>query len=157
MKGTVCWCKVFLMTLIADWNLKGLHTRPDGQNSHPLICRGFRAAHWSDREKWGGGLLTLLEFDCTISANSLYVLKCLYIQHARKKGLALNETRAESISSASRHTISSCCSLVRVWSTLRAQFSEQEFTEPFTLCYRREGKLHWHTGWGLCNVVISAT
>lgn len=121
MKGTVCWCKVFLMTLIADWNLKGLHTRPDGQNSHPLICRGFRAAHWSDREKWGEGLLTLLEFDCTISANSLMFSNACISSMPEKKGVALNETRAESISSASRHTISSCCSLVRVWSTLRAQ------------------------------------
>lgn len=141
MKGTVCWCKVFLMTLIADWNLKGLHTRPDGQNSHPLICRGFRAAHWSDREKWGGGLLTLLEFDCTTSANSLMFSNACISSMPEKRGL--HWTKQEQNPFPQPHVTQ--LARAAVWWGFGAHWelsvSVREFTEHFSLCYRRETAL----------------
>lgn len=140
MKGTVSWCKVFLMTLIADWNLKGLHTRPDGQNSHPLICRGFGAARWSDREKWGGGLLTLLEFDCTVSANSLMFSNACISSMPEKRGCT---ERNEQNALPQPHVTP--LARAAVWWGFGAHWelsvSVREFTEHFSLCYRRETAL----------------
>lgn len=141
MKETVSWCKVFLMTLIADWNLKGLHTRPDGQNSHPLICRGFRAAHWSDREKWGGGLLTLLEFDCTVSANSLMFSDACIASMPEKWGL--HWTKQEQSALPQPHVTQ--LARAAVWRGFGAHWelsvSVRQFTEPFSLGYRGETAL----------------
>lgn len=121
MKGTVCWCKVLLMTLIADWNLKGLHT---GQMDRiPILWLvGASEQHTGVIEKNEVGAYWLfwnltVQYQLTVLCSQIMLV---YPACQKKRGLHWTK-RAESISSGSRHTISSCCNLVRVWSTLRAQ------------------------------------
>lgn len=69
--------------------------------------------------------MTVPEFDCRISANSPTAQMLVYPACKKKggggrAGIELNKMRAEFISLASRHTSSSCCSLMGFWSILKA-------------------------------------
>lgn len=142
MKGTVCWCKVLLMTLIADWNLKGLHT---GQMDRiPILWLvGASEQHTGVIEKNEVGAYWLfwnltVQYQLTVLCSQIMLV---YPACQKKRGL--HWTKQEQNPFPQAHVTQ--LARAAIWWGFGAHWelsvSVREFKEHFSLCYRRETAL----------------